>query len=159
MTSTAEQRVSRLLRTILANLPNNADIADAEHFRDVLNALDWFIPEVLQELHPEWKYESLDGILPVVARKIAEGEAEIFGQCILISDQTLTPIHLLLQTSACGDEISWLELKLGESGEHGMVRTPYSSPSASIKRVYSLSEERLELIEWAYKVTFGNRRP
>lgn len=75
----------------------------------------------------------MDGIYPLHARKINEGEAEICGQCILISDQTLVALHLLIQVSLCGNEISWLELKLGESGENGMVRKPFNSPIANLK--------------------------
>lgn len=121
----------------------------------MLSALEFFVPEILKEIHPEWKYESLDGILPVVARKTGETQVEIFGQCILISDQTLAPIHLRVQVTPAGDEISWLEIKLGELSKHGMVRTPYNSPDAIIKKVYGPPEKNADLFDWAYKVTFG----
>jgi len=154
MASPSEQRVSRSLRTILTNLSNGARIEESKEFRDVLSGLEWFVSEVLTEIHPEWIPESLDGIYPLVARKTGEGEAEIFGLCIILSDQTLTPIHLCLQVSSSTDEVSWLECKLGEMGEHGMVRMPYKSLH---KRLHAL-EGRAAVIDWVYKVGFGQRR-
>jgi hypothetical protein len=81
---------------------------------------------------------------------------EIAGHCILISDQTLAPFHLRLRI-APGDanEISWLELSVGERGANGMVRQPYNSGATS-KRTYALPQ-RLAKIDWAYQVTFGDR--
>jgi hypothetical protein len=99
---------------------------------------------------------SLDGIYPVLARKTGEGEMELFGQCILISDQTLTPLHLRLQVGPTEDEVSWLECRLGERGERGMVRTPYESQDRAFKRLYAL-EGKADAIDWVYKVTFGRR--
>ena len=158
MASRAEQSVSRSLRAILADLPSGGSFADSEQLQGVLGGLEFFLPEVLREIYPEWDRESLDGFFLQLARKTGEGEAEIFGLCILISDQTLTPIHLNLQVSASGEEISWLECRLGEKGEHGMVRTPWSSSSAASRRLHAL-EGRAEAIEWVYKATFGDRRP
>ena len=105
----------------------------------MLSGLEFFIPQVLAEIHPEWKHESLDGFYPVVARKTGEGEAEIFGLCILISDQTTTPFHLRLQSSPSSDEVSWLECRLGEAGEHGMVRTPLAT---HLKQLIALEGKR-----------------
>jgi hypothetical protein len=159
MASRAEQSISRSLRAILADLPDGASIADSEQFREALSGLEFFLPhQVLNEIYPEWNYESLDGILPLGARKRGEGEAEIVGLCILISDQTLTPLHVRLQVAASTDEVSWLECRLGERGKHGMVRTPYESSSAVAKRLYALNGKP-DLIDWVYKVEFGHRRP
>jgi hypothetical protein len=157
MMSIAEQSLSRSLRSVLADLPNGTSIPDSEQFREVLSALEYFIPVFLGELHREWTFEGLDGVLPVVSRKTGEGEAEIFGLCIIIGDQTLTPLHVRLQVAASDDEISWIECRLGEQGQHGMVRTPYGFLNAMMKRLYTL-EGRADLVDWVYKVTFGHRR-
>jgi hypothetical protein len=154
MASRAEQRVGRSLRAILADLPNGASILESEQIQDVLDGLEYFLPEVLQEIYREWKHESLDGFLPVVARKTREGEAEFFGLCIIISDQTLTPFHLWLQGALSTDAVSWLECRLGERGENGMVRTPYKNKERKLNAL----EGKAGLIEWVYKVTFGQRR-
>lgn len=157
MASKAEEITSRCLRAILAGLPTGSTIDDSEEFRNALTGLEWFLPGVLAEIHPEWTGKSLDGIYPHVARKTGEREAEILGLCCLMSDQTLTHIHLRLQLSAATDEISWLELRLGEMGQHGMVRTPYQSETSFHRRLNAL-DRKADTIEWVYKVTFGQRR-
>lgn len=158
MVSRAEETVGRLLRAILADLPDGADIDDSEQFRAVLFGLESFLPhEVLMEIYPEWDRESLDGIMPMLARKTGEDEAEIFGLCILISDRTVTPLHVRLQAAASTDEVSWLECRLGERGNHGMVRVPYGSLGTIVKRLHAL-DCRPDQIDWVYKATFGHRR-
>jgi hypothetical protein len=157
MISNAEQRIAQFLRMVLENLPNGADLPRSIELQEALYGLEFFLPKVIGEIHAEWKRESFDGILPLVARKIAECEVEIFGHCILISDQTMAPFHLRLRVGSSGEEISWLECKVGERGTHGMMRTRYDSP-ASTKRLYSLRDDA-DVIDWAFKVTFGPRIP
>lgn len=152
MASQAEENVGRTLRAILADLPVGADIPRLDEFQYCLGALEFFLPTVLAEIHSEWNDESLDGILPVVARKTGEGEAEIYGQCILITDQTLTPIHLHLQIDPLRDEVSWLELRLGSMGESGTIGRPYKLRWTA--DVPGLPDK----IQWAYQVTFGKKR-
>src|SRR5262249_36646539 len=143
-------------RAILAETPAGETIHDYQEFRDALSGFEWFLPTVLAEIHPEWTGESLDGIYPHIAHKIGEREAEILGLCFLMSDQTLTPIHLRFHLSGTADEVSWLELRLGEKGRAGMVRIPYSSSPSIHKRLHALSR-RAGTIEWVYQVTFGDR--
>jgi hypothetical protein len=153
----AEEAISRTLRTILASQPAGVKLAGSEELREVLVGLEWFLPSVLGEVHKEWADESLDGIYPLFVRKVAEGEVELFGQCILISDQTLVPLHLCLQIDSTKDRVSWLECRLGERGERGMIRTPYESLMKALKRLYAL-EGRMNEIDWMYKVGFGERK-
>jgi hypothetical protein len=96
--------------------------------------------------------------LPMVARKTADGEVEILGLCIIVSDQTVTPLHVRLQVTASTDAISWLECRLGERGKQGMVRMPYDSWTVMAKRLYALDGKH-NLVDWLYKATFGHRRP
>jgi len=158
MASKPEQSVSRSLRMVVADLPNGAGISASEQVQDFFDGLRYFLPEVLVSIYPEWIHEELDGFLPVVVRKSGEGEIEFVGFCILIADQAVTPIHLHIQASNCGDEVSWLECRIGEKGEHGMVRTPWPSTDAVGKLLHAL-EGRASTIEWVYKVTFGQRQP
>jgi hypothetical protein len=155
MTSKAEQILSRSLRSILADLPTGADIPDSARLREVLSILEWFLPDVLQEIYSDWKWEALDGVLSCQARKTGDGEADIFGLCILITDQTLTPLHVRLQVAAANDEVSWLECRLGERGEQGLMRMRCASLA---KQLHAL-DGRVDQIDWVYKVTFGQRRP
>jgi hypothetical protein len=157
MVSKAEGIVIRRLRVILAEMPTGETIGDSPEFREALSGLEWFLPTVLAEIYPEWTGESLDGIYPHVAQKTGEAEADILGHCCLMSDQTVSPIHVRLQLSSIADEVSWLELKLGEKGQVGMVRTPYSCSPSLDKRLHALSP-RASTMEWAYKVTLGERK-
>src|SRR5688572_7313196 len=106
MISQTEQYLGRSLRTILAHLPEGGAIAHSEEFQKVLLGMEFFLPGVLQERYSEWNHESLDGICPLVARKTGKDEVEIFGQCILMSDQTLALLHVRLQVDPAKDELS-----------------------------------------------------
>ena len=94
MASRAEERISRSLRKALALLPEGAELPDSPEFSDVLLGLEYFIPPILAAIYPEWKHEGLDGFLPLVARKNGNLSAMIYGLCILIIDQTTTPINV-----------------------------------------------------------------
>ena len=153
--SSAERIVSQSLRQVLANLPNGERIPDSQQFGHALIGLGRFIPEVIGEIHKEMQGQGLDDVFAGVARKTGEREAEILGICCFLSGG-LTPFHLHLQVSACDDEISWLECRLGERGEIGMVRLPCGSSTAVMRRLASL-EARADGIDWFYKVTFGHR--
>jgi hypothetical protein len=120
-----------------------------------LGGLETFLLEVLREVHPEWEGESLDGILPIIARKTGPREAEILGHCILITDQTVVPFHLRLQVDADQDEICWLELRLGKAENGKMVRTPYDGNWKN-KHLQSVPEQSNRT--WAYAVTFGQKQ-
>jgi hypothetical protein len=151
--SIAEQHLANELRLTLAGIPIGAAITGSESFRAVLTSLEYFIPEMLREVHADWQHESLDGVFPEMARKTGENEIEISGTCILISDQTMTPIHVLLRIAADDNEIEFLDCKLGETGPNGMIRVPYGS-----NRVGKIAVSgRLDKINWVYHVGFGER--
>ena len=144
------------LRPILAPLPSGAVIDDSDELRDALTSLEFLLPEVLQELHPEWKEEGLDGIYPELLRKLGDDEIELVGLCILISDQTLIPLHLRLQLDLTDDCVSWFECRIGESVSDGMLRVPYNELVAHGTRLAVMT--RLGSIKWVYRVGFGEPR-
>ncbi|HEV8001565.1 MAG TPA: hypothetical protein VGP63_16885 [Planctomycetaceae bacterium] len=147
------------MRSLLQNRPVGADLFDVRPERnrlDFLHGLEFFIPEVLRGLYTEWDRESLDGFLPPLFVKCAENEVDLFGLCILISDQTVTPIHVQLQVRDAVDEVSWLDCRLGEMSEHGMIRTPYREWAAASARILALGHSP-ERIDWVYRVGFGKR--
>jgi len=117
-----------------------------------------FLLGIFEELYAEWKYESLDGIIPIIAGRLGEGRVEVFGLCILMSGQSLAPIHLRLQLASAVDEVSWLECKLGEKSENSMLRTPYNDLNKASHRLHSLLG-KLAAIKWFYSVTFGESQP
>ena len=156
MASKAEEIASRCLRAVLAPLSPGSEIEDSDTFSTFQSALARVIPSTLEEAYSWWRYESLDAFRFVVARKLGPEEAEFVGLCLLITDQTWTPLHLRLRIAPQSDNIEWLECKLGESGtgNGGMLRTPYGSTSDT-KLLYSVVD-RLESISWAYTITRGS---
>jgi hypothetical protein len=151
-----ESNIAARLRPILAALPCDTTIGNPPERHDVLASLEYFVEQVLREVHPEWRHESLDGILPEVMRKTSDNELELAGMCILISDQTLTPLYLRLQLDTVEDAISWFECRLGEATAEGMRRTPYSVGSNSMGKTAVWA--RLDRIRWVYRVGYGKRR-
>ena len=154
--SRAEEIASRCLRAVLTPLSPGSSIEDSDEFRTFQSAMEYVIPSALQEKYPWWRYESLDAFRFAVARKLGPEEAELIGLCLLISDQTWTPLHLRLRVSALSDSIEWLDCRLGEPGEGngGMVRTPYKSTGET--KLLSSVAQRLGSISWTYTITRGS---
>lgn len=136
-------------------LPGDA-LPETNQLLMVLGSLEHFVPRVLAEVHPHWKFESLDGFYLAEAKKIGEDLAELRGQCILICDQTLTPFHLRMHVAAMADEIDWMECRVGKcgTGAGGMERVAWADWNGRTDRYL---QESLKVIDWAYAVTFGER--
>ena len=156
-TSNAEAIACRALRAALDDVEPGSPIPDSETFREFLSALERVLPDALAQEQPYWQYESLDGILPEVARKTNPREAEILGLCVLISDQTLTPVHVRIAVSGNADEIAWLDCKLGEKGDGsgGLQRIPYDADRLS-KELYLVGRYAPD-IHWAYSTKVASR--
>lgn len=158
MRTILEENLARALREALRTIAIDAEIERSDDFqRGILVALECFIPQILTERHGEWKGESLDGILPFQMRKIGAGAAEIIGHTILISDQTVVPIHLRLQASTGFDEISWLECRIGERQGAKMKRVPYQHFLPILSQLEDIAGN-VDAIDWSYAVTFGHRQ-
>lgn len=157
MSFDSESSVCRSLRTMLEATPEQGSFRESPDLRSVLAGLECFISPVLTEIYPEWRHECLDGLWPIVAKKVGEREAELFGLCIFISDQTTTPFHLRIQIAADVDEVSWCECRVGEKTARGMVRDKWNL-NALPKRLHAL-EGREHDIEWVYKAAYGARNP
>ena len=156
MTDQSESMLSRALRTVLADLPIGAAIPESRAFTGFLSVLEQFLSETLREIHPEWEFESLDGVLPALANKSASGEADLLGLCILITDQSLVPMNLRLQHANVGDTISWFDCKFGEEKDRRMIRVSWGSRNEALKRLHLPHE--VERINWFYHLTYGRRR-
>lgn len=151
--SKAEIIVARSLRVLLKQTPVGASFEENEDYRLLMVSVDYFIPEVLGEIYPEWKSDALDDVIPLVAERTGEREAVIFGLSWLIRDQTVVPTYLQLQIDPVLDRVNWLECRIGERGPQGMLRRPGSSFD---KQLYRL-QGREDQIDWAYRVTYGEK--
>ena len=60
--SATEQHLARDLRTVLQNVDVGDHIVDSDDLREAMSTLEYFIPQVLREIHPEWNHESLDAV-------------------------------------------------------------------------------------------------
>ena len=87
-------------------------------------------------------------------------EAELFEICYLLTNECrrteTTPIHVRLQVAPVEDEITWLELRLGERDQEGRARYLHDPVSVFPKRYYLL-DGNYDRIEWFYKVAYGQR--
>jgi hypothetical protein len=151
--SKSEIIVAQSLRVLLKQTALGASFEETEDYRLLMGALDYFIPEVLAELYPEWKSDALDGVIPLVADRTGKREAVFFGMSWLIRDQTVVPAYLQLQIDSAIDRVNWLECRIGERGPQGMLRRPGSSFD---KQLYRL-QGREDQIDWAYRVTYGEK--
>lgn len=147
-----EVQLARHLRAVLRGLCVGDSAPDSEDLRLLLSALEFYLPAVLRAVHATWKHESLDGLFSELARMSDERELEIAGNCILISDQTVTPYHVRLCLAPLADEIEALDCKLGELRHGKLVQIPYSEDAAFGRSV----ADRLTKIAWKYHVGFGN---
>jgi hypothetical protein len=146
------QRINALaaqaLRGALAGVAAGEAIPDSEAFRDLQGALERLIPSLLG-----WRYESLDGFRFAVAKRVGPQDAEFLGLCLLMSDQSWTPIRLRVRVAPDSDAMQVVECKLGEAQDvaGGMVRLPYDS-SRVTKALLSLPA-RHDSISWVHEVT------
>ena len=154
VTTAMEQHLARDLRAVLLDTEIGDCVLESEGFRAAVRSLEYFIPAVLREIHPEWRHESLDGVSPANATQTAIHEIEIVGTCIIISDQALVPIHTCFRVSAAKDVLESMQCKLGELVGGKMKRIRYGDNH--IYRIQTAS--RKETIQWAYHIGFGAPR-
>lgn len=152
-----EEHLCRTLRQAVARLAIGAEIPPSQARDYFISCLEYFVCPVIAEIHPEFRGESLDGIMPTLFCKTGDDEAELLGDCYLISDQVIVPLHIRLQLSAAGESISWMECRLGKHGPHGMLRDSRTRCTRWPNEVFH-SGDPANLLNWYYKVTFGERR-
>ncbi|MEQ8767157.1 MAG: hypothetical protein RL885_24820 [Planctomycetota bacterium] len=115
--------------------------------------LERLLPVWLNERHPEWRGESLDGVFLAIARKIGPRSARLAGTCILLSDQTVTPFDLTLELS---NERSFIERFHLSIGQPGTGRLGISGPGAGSFKAEKLlwgMPERLGAVAWSFEVS------
>lgn len=118
------------------------------------SALDFFAPELLCQLYPEWRFEGLDGLSLVRATKIASRSAELAGMCCLIHDQTWTPFFAQIQHDPEGTEIEWMRCCVGIRGDGrgGLLRLPRASSDVGLALAIAQSPDGFD---WVFTATLG----
>ncbi len=122
---------------------------NVEPSADLLSSLEYYIPLLLSRHYSKWESESLDGILLASAQRIDSQTAEFAGVCILMSDQTVTPVFIRLTLGALCDSISSYQVFLGESGGG---RLGISHPLSKAQELLMTIIARQKTIEWSYIV-------
>jgi hypothetical protein len=89
--ASSERRAARAIRALLEGVERGCALPEGMQMLVVLGGLEHFLPQILAEIYPYWKSESLDGFFLAEAKKLDHDKADLRGVCILISDQSVTP--------------------------------------------------------------------
>ncbi|ADB17232.1 hypothetical protein Psta_2563 [Pirellula staleyi DSM 6068] len=150
-----EQRISEIIKKLSEQQGELHQFSDG--IPELLLSLEWYLPGILAEAHPEWEYQSFDGVYAVKILRPSPLEIHIFGAAILITTQTLVALDVLLEVDQAVDRILYLELRLGEDSPNGMLQYPYTKLNKLLNRIGSL-KQNARSIRWAYHVGFGERK-
>ena len=148
----AEHVLGVQLREFLAATGTGSETS----YRDMLSALEYYTTELLQYCEGWPSHESLDGVLPSRITKVDENEMEVLGVCILISDQTVTPMHATFRLTPRSEDIAMATCRVGEPdrASGGLLRLPYGSADASLAR--STLPDRLGMFPWLFTIEVGS---
>ncbi|WDI39767.1 hypothetical protein [Bremerella sp. P1] len=156
MSNTVENELCARLSDLLKTMDVDEVVPESDDSRPILSALESFVSHVIREIHEDFQWESLDGILPVEFRKRGDREIELLGGAYLISDQTVVPIYLRLQIDSADREVCWMECYLGQRLHEKMARTSHANLHKVLNQISS-DEEKTSSIDWYYKVGFGEK--
>lgn len=115
------------------------------------DVLELLVPQILRRKYEEWETESLDGFFFASAVKTDEESAELVGICILITDQTVTPIALDL--TLLKGSLHSLRVRLGEAGRGSLGISGPDCNSPDARELLLALNARLDRIEWVYDAT------
>lgn len=119
---------------------------------DLCDTLELFIPQLLRRDHSEWEEESIDGFFFSSARRTGAESVALIGTCILISDQTVTPVVLDLCVSG-GGQLQSIRIRLGEPGHGPLGISGPMSSSRSAREMLAAIAGRVDRVRWVYDVS------
>lgn len=143
----SEERAARSIRRVTEGVAINGSLLSSPHLQSCLNSLEGFVTQLFHEIKILTD-DSVDGIYAEIAKKTGDGQIRLLGNCILVSDQCLTPIEILARISRDTDEIDWCQCRLGETGPNGMQRTPYDG---NVRQV----AWRYNEVKWCYHIGYS----
>lgn len=147
-----EAKLASELRELLAGTPIGAEFT-VDPSSAFCSSLEYALPRLLRRRHAEWTKESLDGVFVAFARKTGPAAIQLAGTCILITDQTVTPLLLDLTLSSAENTVKFFRLYLGEPGEGQLGISGPECNSREAKEMLITLTTRLNNIPWSYKIS------
>jgi len=147
------RRLRRVLAEELAKLLLNVRVGESlslDPAGTACGCLELLIPKELSAVYPEWASESLDGVFVLSAVRAELNLIEVVAACILITDQTLSPLRLDLRLAEAGHDLAEMRIRIGEPGGGALrVSGPRYDPARATEFLRQLGP-RLEAIPWVY---------
>lgn len=150
LTSLAAQHAA----THLDGVPVGSPVA-IDSGAELCGVLEYLLPQILMQRHPEWSGESIDGFFFSLAVKSSSSTVELIGTCILISDQTVTPFALSIRVGRDGG-LEALRLRIGEPGGGRLGISGPACHAGAAGSLLARLNDRIEAIEWQYDVAVGD---
>lgn len=155
----APQWMGRRIASEVKSLLMSASIGDefAVHpSSDLCYLLELFIPKLLSGRYSEWLTEGLDGIFVAYAKKSGRSAAVLIGTCILIRDQTVTPLAIDVVVDLSAEVITYFRVRLGEKGGGCLGISGPSCNSSEARQLLGDVCGRHECIQWVYIASIGD---
>jgi hypothetical protein len=148
-----EELTAQYLRLVLSGVRVGETILDSEPRRQLLSALELFLPLILREADSNyWRLEAFDGFQFPVARKTGACEAELRGAGLLLSDETWIPVQARLQVASNADTIAWGSC---QAGDRRVGRSEQlSAKSPELRQLLQAVSECPEHMDWAFSAEY-----
>lgn len=101
------------VRSTLADLSDGASIVLGSDSL-LCSSLERVLPRCLSGEYPDWRDETLDGVLDAVGHRISDQTLMILGVAILMSDQRVTPFKCELRADS---RVMELRVDFGQAGD------------------------------------------
>lgn len=146
------------LSALLAGSTVGAELV-VEPGAEICDSLELVVPLLLRRRYPEWAGESLDGVFVALGVRTGPAAVRLAGTCVLMSDQTVTPLSVDLALSPSGLSLDAFSIRLGEAGGGplGISGPPCNSHRAA--RLLASLPTRLPDVAWSYRVEGGGAPP
>lgn len=156
VTARLEAKLASALRELLAGVAVGAEV-NVDPSADFCSSLEVVLPRLLRLRHSEWAKESLDGVFVALARKTGPAALQLAGTCILITDQTVTPLLVDLVLSSFGESIESIRVRLGEPGGGPLGISGPDCNSQAAEHLLATLTTRLDEILWSYEIASGEK--
>ena len=124
---------------------------------DICASLELVLPALLRAKFPGWEHESLDGVFVARAVKSAPLGIRLVGTGILISDQSVTPLHAEIEAAFDSEvSLSKFDVRVGEAGGGALGVSGPPCGSREAAELLASVASRAPSIEWVYTARSGD---